>query len=269
MVDYLSKDIVYVSSKNRLQGTSSNFTINLTSQIRNPNQYDRLSLLSFSCPKSYYLINSTNNIFTVNENGVITTITLPVGNYSYTTMTTQLATSLAGLTNSYTITNSYLTGKFRFVATPAAVQPIFTFGTNSPYAVLGFDISSTNTFTAGALVSTNVVNFQLTNTIQLMSNIVDKNLLATIIPDNVDFSTLSYNEVNSIFASKQLVGTNITNANFYLIDGITGQVLDLNGLDFAFKFVIYKQNDYYRTLLNDKKIKALEKALDEEIPTEP
>ncbi len=269
MVDYLSKDIVYVSSKNRILGTSSNFIINLSNQIKLPNQYDRLTLLSFSCPKSYYLINSSNNTFTVDENGVVSTITLPVGNYSFTTMTTQLATSLTGLTNSYTITTSYLTGKFRFVATPAAVQPIFTFGASSPYAVLGFDASSTNTFSAGVLDSTNVVNFQLTNTIQLMSNIVEKSLLATIIPDNVDFSTLSYNEVNSIFASKLLLGTNITNANFYLVDGITGQVIDLNGLDFAFKFCIYKQNDYYRTLLNDKKIKLLEKQLDETIPDEP
>lgn len=272
MVDYLSKDIVYVSSANRLTGTSSNFNINLINQITQPNQYDTISLLSFACPKSYYLINDSNKTFTIDENGTITTITLPTGNYSFTTMTTQLQTSLTGLTYTYLVQNDLnannVRGKFTItVSNNSGIQPIITFSSSSPHRVLGFD-QTAYTFSANILTSPNTVNFQLTNSLQLISNIVDKRILSTIIPDNADFSTITFNEVNAVFTGKKLVGNNISNANFTLINTIDGSTIDLNGLDYTFKFCIYKKNDFYRVMLNDKRLELIEKQIGDEIPKE-
>ena len=88
--DFLSKDVVYVNSRSRLSGNSNNFSIDLTGQIRTPNNYDTATLLSFYCPQSYYLIDSSNNSFNVNEFGTITVIDLPIGNYNINSLVVQL-----------------------------------------------------------------------------------------------------------------------------------------------------------------------------------
>ena len=59
--DFLTKDIVYISSADWTSGATSDFTIDISGYVRTPNDYDYATLLNFSCPKSYYLINDRNN----------------------------------------------------------------------------------------------------------------------------------------------------------------------------------------------------------------
>lgn len=253
--DYITKDIVYVNSAYRVSGTSNNFTIDLSSQISYPNNYDRVALLAFSCPKSYYLINDTNDNFVISEPSPANskTIVLTHGNYSLTSIVAHLNSIIAaaGLNYTYTITKDTSLGKITItVSSNSGNQPSFIFSDSSPYGILGFN-KTTYTTVANVLTSPNVVNLQLTNTIQLMSNIADKSLLSTIIPDTSDFSIILYNEQNASFASKKCLLKNVSSASFWLLDGNNGKPLDLNGLNYNFKFVIYKQNDYYRKALNE------------------
>ena len=257
--EFLDKDIVYVNSVNRVRGTSSSFQVNLSSQIRSPNDYDSCALLAFTCPKSYYLFTSSNNEFIVTESKTTTSLTIPVGNYSINTLVTALNTLLSTLNWTYTIsqTNINTTGKLTFTVSGNSEQPIFDFsGSNSPYAQLGFDQTSYQ-FSSDTLTCVNVINLQLTNTVQLMTDMVEKNLLATIIPDNTDFSTIVFNEQNPSFVAKRMVRSNVQSANFYLMDGNTGKIIDLNGLNFSFKFAIYKKNTYYKSMLDDKRFELL------------
>ena len=123
--------------------------------------------------------------------------------------------------------------------------------------VIGFDLE-VYAFTNNALASVNVVNLQLTNTIELMSDIVEKSTLSVIIPDNTDFSVITYNEQNAAFASHPLTITNVRNARFYLLDGNTSQPLDLNGLNFNFTFAIYKKINYFKA---DRKLELPDQML--------
>ena len=137
--NFLSKDIIYINSRNRNSGTSNNFTIDFTKQVKNDNNYDSATLLSFYCPISYYLINSNNNTFILNEGIFTTTITIPLGNYTINNLILALNTSLLSAHYTYTITFSNITAKLTFNVTGnAGVQPVFIF-TNLLNEIIGFE----------------------------------------------------------------------------------------------------------------------------------
>ena len=267
MVDYLDKSFIYVNSLYRTSGTSNAFSIDLSGQLNQPNNYDSITLLSASIPKSYYLIDSTNNTFSVTETGGngTKTITIPVGNYSLsqmiTTLNTKLAIAVSSLAFVYTATASSQTGKITFTQSTGASASTFTFTSASPYSVLGFTIgSSPLTGTAGSfsITSTNVVNFQITNSIQIMCDVVDRGVLSVIIPNESDFSTILYNEQNPSLASRTLVNQNTHTFFFSLLNGQTGKQLDLNGLDVQFTLVVFKANNYYNLMIEDRALKMLQ-----------
>jgi hypothetical protein len=254
--EFLQKDVIYVSSAARSSGSSNNFRINLSQQITSGIKYDTATLLSFSCTNSYYLFSSNNNTFLVNENGTIHTITIPPGNYTFSSLKSVLNTLfVASLSYTYSIVASTVDGQYQFtVSGNGGIQPIFDFsGSNSPYEVLGFEKLS-YTFAADYLESANIVNFQKTNTIELCCDFVNRGILSVIIPNTSDFSVINYNEYNSSFASHELSKNNFMDCNFWLLDGNTGNALDLNGLNFNFTFVLYKKNDYYQHMLDDRKM---------------
>ena len=74
---------VYVNSRDRIAGSDENFTYNI--QFPEGEEFTHVVLLNALIPKSYYLIQtntSLDNVFTLRENGVSVTVTVPVGNYS-------------------------------------------------------------------------------------------------------------------------------------------------------------------------------------------
>lgn len=254
--DFLDKDIVYVSSNDRYSGNSNDFVINLTDRIKSPNDYDTLTLLNFTCPKSYYLFNNINNKFYVNENGNISTITITNGNYDFTSLANELNTKLAGCLWTYAVSTNIVTGKFTFsVTNNGGIQPIFDFSGNSPYRIIGFD-KAIYPFVTNSLTSVNIVNLQLTNTIKICCSIISKGTLATIIPNISDFSTITYSEQNPNFSSHGILTSNLGSVRIWLLDAISGNPLDLNGLDWFFSFAIYKKNNYYKHMIEDMQMQA-------------
>jgi hypothetical protein len=102
-------------------------------------------ILEVQIPFSYYVISTENQTF-IWSNGITTyAATIPIGNYTTTTLTPALTTalnaSLPGSSRTFTVTYSDLTGKLTFAATGAFS---FQFGapTNSgnknPRLILGF-----------------------------------------------------------------------------------------------------------------------------------
>lgn len=262
--EFLSKDIIYIDSSERLSGTSTNFTIDISDQLRVPNEYDRATLLSFACPKSYYLIDSHNDSFGVFESK-ITIITLPHGNYSFSSLASLLNTMLEACEFSYVCSADVVSGKYRFdVSGNGGVQPIFNFQGESPAGIMGFNYEGYY-FTNNTLVSPNIVNFQKARNIKLSCNLVKRGILSTIIPNTQDYSYIAYVERNPAFTSQQLISNNVTSVNFSLLDGGDNSVLDLNGLDITFTFVMYKKNDFYEKIISDKKKEVHLSILDDQL----
>lgn len=195
---YLNKQIVYIDSHNKQSGeTYSDFTqvINLDKEV------DQVCVLRAVIKKSYYLVQSGQNTFTLQEGSSTATITVPEGNYSASSFRLVLTGLLNGATmNGWTYSialpnpaTEASTGKYTFSCSGG--NPSFIF-TTYMYEQCGFEMNSTNTFTSNTLTSTTLVNFQLKDTLRIHSNIVtDSNtdiLQEVTASSNSDFSSIRY-----------------------------------------------------------------------------
>ena len=268
MSEYLTKDYVYINSFQRTTGTSSNFTIDLSQQITIPNNYNHVVILSGCLPKSYYLINNNNKTFYFYESDSINKkyITLPIGNYTFSQLMTQLNLSIStgGLTNSYTVTGNTQLGKITIQQTNGIDASVIGFDKLSPYKILGFSLGNYNLSGIPSnyiLTSQNVVNLQLTSGININSDMVEKGILGTFIPNETDFSNIIFIEREPILSSKKYLSNTAFTYSIWLTDLITGDPIDLNGIDWQFAICIYQRNHYYSIMLEDHKLKLLQEEL--------
>lgn len=140
---------VYSDNRDSLtEDTPNNFqyTLNI------PLNHNRISLVSFNIPKSYYLIIDGENTFTLTSGAVDTTYTVPVGNYDVNTF----QTAVNALITPSSIAFVRRLGKY--VLTSAADS--FSCGFERLAGCFGFEVSTTYPFSGGSLTSARIVNFQ-------------------------------------------------------------------------------------------------------------
>jgi hypothetical protein len=140
----------------------------------------KMKVLSAEIPFSYYVINATNNTFFLTESSSAL-VTLPVGNYTSSTLSSTLGTALTtaslGLgSRTYTVTYNNTTQKLSITSTGAFS---LTFGSSNdsgqtnPRFILGFNggvISSVgNAITAPNAVQITGPNYVYLNSTQLGS----------------------------------------------------------------------------------------------------
>ena len=113
---------IYVDSERRLHGSHSDFMYNINLR----GKYDRFCVNQIIIPKSFYLVNSTNNTFILNEGGDDFIITLDEGDYGVRSLATNVKTKLeASGAFTYTLDipaplafhNSYLLKTFQLFPT--------------------------------------------------------------------------------------------------------------------------------------------------------
>ena len=86
---YSEHQIFYINSNNRSSGTNENFSYILDID-RNFN-YDRVLLLDATIPKSFYNVQTGFNTFTISEDNITRSITLPIGNYNRNSFANDIA----------------------------------------------------------------------------------------------------------------------------------------------------------------------------------
>jgi hypothetical protein len=247
--------IYYLDSHNRVSGTHSNFTIKV--EIPTTEQFDRVVVLSAVIPRSYYLVQSPYNTFTLRENSIDTTITIAEGNYSYSMFKTYLINLLNSSSSqswTYNIltptTTQPQTGKYTFSVTGnGLLQPTFIFpSTTKIFEQLGFDNDSTNTFIANTLTSTNVVRFLLEDTLYIHSNItsgLNDDILQEIFTSGTsDFSSIKFQNFSPIEYSKPMLPSKNNSYRFTLTDEDAREI-NLNGLNIVITLLVYKNEDYF------------------------
>lgn len=265
---------VFIDSDYRDSGTSGSFGYRLN--LPKNEKYDSVAVLQASVPKTYYLVRSGHNTFTLTENGLSATITITPGNYSMASFRTVLqAAMVAGSPRGYTYTvtqpataSAASTGKYTFAVTGnGGVQPIITFPSSSLiYLQLGFDFASTNTFAANTLTSANVVNFNSVIGMMIKCDMIDNvasdethggAVLQEIFNFNTtDFSNIGFQNSNVVFNAKRLknVGSLPSYANFTITD-TNDQVLDFNGGSLNFSLVFFQRDNYHDAALRDLKMR--------------
>lgn len=253
--------IFYINSKNRINGTNSNFTYKL--EIDRNILYDSVVLLDASIPKSYYTVQDGYNIFSIVENNTTTNITISPGNYTRTSFKNELEykLNLAGLGRpSWVYTVSYQnigltvdTGHLFFnVVGPIleAEQPTFIFY-DGLYEQMGFNENTTYNFVNNNLESINVINLNPEQSLYIRSDICqneNNNILDNIITSySSSYAQINYinnipNETTKIFNGN---GNNIF--RFILTDENDINI-DLQGQNMIFTIMIYKKNKIFSLL---------------------
>lgn len=272
--------IIDINSDNRTSGTNSNFTI----QLPNLDQrYDRVSLVSASIPKTYYNIQAPYNTFIFQEGIQTLTITVPVGNYSFT--------SFASVIQSLLISNSFnsiayicipnLTlGKLQISSSntignnpnlPNDIITTLTFPLSSNlYKNFGVNYISSNSFnSATPFISLNVCIFTI-NTIMINSSIVKSvastntasNILSMIgVNSSLPFSSITYENYSPLYNSRECQVS--TSASFVITDR-DGTELDLNGIPCNLTIMIYKYDNTNEVIRKDLAFRHAEKILNSE-----
>ena len=260
--DYLkSGRIMYVDSKNRINGTSSNFQLNL--QLPN-NTWDHVVLMQASIPKSWYLISNilNNNTFVYQEgSGVLNTITIPNGSYNKISMTIVLKSLLQSVTtfglNAFSITYSNNqseqdTFKYTFSSISTTISKLI-FSNNNLATILGFNNNSTNSFSTIPLIAPNAYNFASITRLFIkstLSNYADRSILQEIFQSQPDQSIVYYNQLE-INSNAKLFTENNDDIFSFVIQDRYGNVVDLNGVDWVCSLLFFNIDDTNEFIKND------------------
>ena len=223
-----------------------------------------LKVIEVQIPYSWYSINSTNNTFGLTVTGhSLVTVTLTPGNYTSTTLATELKTKMDAVApggHSFTVTYSSSTQKFTITISGGGTFTL-TFGSyvNSPAMFLGFAPSETYpSVAANSVVSPNAAlvsgpNYLYVNSRRYgqVSNLylpqgaigggVEGPQMAKI-PINVGSGGVIYwqdPDPQKWFDIGTVV--NLERIDFYLTLGNTDSIIQLNGLSFSLKLGLLSQ----------------------------
>ena len=254
------KAIIYVNSRNRINGTDSNFNIYLP--IDTSIKYDHVTLLQANIPKTYYQVNTGYNTFTLVENTSQVIITVPIGTYTRQTFATVIANLLTtnspnNLTYQVNYSNTNIeaeTGLFTYTVSGGSIQLSFVFSTSSLlYEQMGFTYASTNNFSGGQLISTAVCNFASETSLFLRCDFCynyysQDDVLQEIYVGQVPYnSIIAFQNVCPIDYSKKVIKSGNV-FNFSLTDE-NANILNLNGVNMVFTIMFYKNNNNIEKLL--------------------
>ena len=250
-----NSQIVHVNSGFRTAGTNSRFDISVN--LQKNNSFTHVAVLSASIPKSYYLIGQGENTFIIRENDVDYTITVPVGNYTVTSLIYVLNNLFTGDTSHYSVSfpdgkTSAQTGKLTFTHNNAHHGSALVFESNHLPEVLGFARGSTNPFiidgNTSTLVSTHVCNFQRESTLFLRSNFCSNNgqddiLLELFASGNPDLSNINFESSGNLEEhSKILKDSQSNNYSFYLTNEYRDEIY-LNGVNMLVTLVFFEKTN--------------------------
>ena len=247
----VSHRIYYVNTLQKTSGTNENFKYKF--QIPANESFDRVVLWNASIPNSFYLIQEGLNTFTLREDGVDTTITIPPGNYSakvFARIVGPLMTAASPNQWSYSISlpnqnTEPQTGKFTYSVINNISEPAIIC-TDLVNEQLGFATNSINTFTDGKLISATTVNFGAESSLFIHSDIADNgdsDVLQEIYAGNTEtLSYITYQCTAPELYSKELQ-SNQSNVFSFSLTNEKKQLMNLNGVDMQLTICLYKKDN--------------------------
>lgn len=227
-----------------------------TFQLDSSQEYDYVVVLAASIPKSWYLIQSGYNTFTLKEGASSATVTLTAGNYTATNFITEINSALnTASPNHWTYSAAFSSKTAKYTWTVSGnggnggTQPQFLVGSNVNEQ-LGFAKDTTVIFSDCTLKSANTVNFQLEPSLFLHSSLVGNNsgdnVLQQFYSQAADFSNIAYKMTDLESDSRKLVA-NSTTFNFYLTDE-NGTLIDLNGQNIVMTLMFWKKDNFHEKI---------------------
>jgi len=251
MGTYVETKIVALTSQSANIKFNSTFLSNLRFNLGSIyNNHDdivnkQVQLLNAQIPYSFYIINSTNNIFKYQmiPAGTLYTVTISPGNYNGNSLITALkdAFTLYGFTMNITL--SPIDGKILFSYTGGTVWTLYP---ASILPTLGFPNTAniTSNFTGTAYIINGVYPLNLlgTKTLQIRSsNLIMSNissiqggqttLLSTIPVDCVPFGMMNYIDKGNHLMN--IYNDSLDDLDIDIISGEDGKYIDFNNQDWC------------------------------------
>lgn len=255
--------IFYINSGNQLSATENSFTYEV--QFPKEVKYDRISLLKASIPISYYLVQDTQNTFTLIEGKSSVVITVPKGNYSRISFAVELTSLLNtyspnGYTYKILYSNGYNQvddGLYSFYSSwvvSSSTEIGFTFGNNNINELFGFNRGSTVYFSNNTinsiLLSTNVPKFIPEDSIfvhcdiciakgnKLFSDVID----VIFAGNSISYGIVNWSNPDPYLYSREL---NLGETNFirFSITDENNLPLFLNGNNVIFEIICFVTED--------------------------
>ncbi len=232
-----STDLVIISSKVRISGTSNNLQLTAPELLNGTYELTNFTLIN----SLYNVVAGENDkiYFTHTVDGILVA-TLTPGNYTSTTLVVEIAAQMdAASTANYTVAYSANTGKITF--TPSSSTFGFTFATNTTATaryLLGKD--AVDDVAASSIVSENVIDLKLHDFIAI--KIAQDNNTHVTLPDgtecsfiipigNASFgSVIGYTRNGNFGQFIKFNNVNTLDIEMFAADGDT---LDLNGLEWS------------------------------------
>jgi len=251
----LSTTNIFITSRNRISGTPSNFSVNLQPLITRVKSW---YLKSVTCDFSYYVINSTNNTFVFSEfPGVPITVTLANGSPSAAQLCADIASKMTASAGAgvYTCVFDNTTQKFTISSTVVFtiepnsgnnVQTLFTLGFLDPNT--GDEVTKPFALT---YTGNSVAHVSGSSTIYLYSSFLNLNSIGNTdttnqgmkrsnamaaIPVTVNFGgVIQYLEPYPVEYNYRY--DNFSNIDFQLRDSL-GNLIDLNGGELNIQMIV-------------------------------
>lgn len=205
-------------SKTRLLLNSNDRDVNIypnsnqfrVSYVENYRSVSHMCVRYWWIMDSSYIVNSFNNVFTLNDGVVAYTITLTPGNYSTTTLTSELEAKLnaSGSIVTWTVTYNSTTAKFTIAATGAVTYNWASYPLCAK--LLGFaasDLTNT-TVVSNTIPSLNTTNYYMLVIKNLPSIVRNKKPYHLLIPNNVPQGSLN-TPVNGLVLDSIHFGANV------------------------------------------------------------
>lgn len=259
----LNKYNIYINSKQRISGSSGDFTIQLEKPLllTNSNNMFQAQIASLEYPYSWFQINSNNNTFVAKLYTGLTytqqTVTVPEGNYNINTFLTTFFASIATAFSipSIGILSTYdkNTGKVSMSWTDITYTGIEMLLSGTTIGkVLGFTTDVIVSITSGVVFSNTFVNVNPINYFVIRSDLVISNHdMECILAKTENSDILCKVPVRSspntfLFYSQPYDERCFLNVpiidfiRFYVTPNDSRLILDNNGLDFSFTLTIYE-----------------------------
>lgn len=238
--------LLYVDSRRRDTGTSSDFSITWNEDI----SMDAIGLLSVVIPNTLYNINQYNNVISVSEGVNTVSVSITQGVYNISGLLTTLGTAL---TNDLTLTGTYsLTLDATTQKVVASCSTNFRINIDSDgdglASSLGFITTRTQatSHTADQLYDISgerIVYIQLDLPLSSRFNKERRDILGAIPIVEAEFGGIISKSFESdqqmiYFGDRQYINS----LNVRLIDG-KGRLVDLNGTEWSFEIAFQRNKD--------------------------
>jgi len=205
----------------------------------------QVQLLNAQIPYSFYVINYTNQVFKYQLGaGSITSVNIPVGNYTGNSLITAIKTAVANA--NFLITLSSITGKLTFTYNASFI--IYNNHTYSIGSVLGFDTNTTNNSVANAITASYPLNLLGIKTLQIRSNTLScsnissvqggaTTILGTIPVSAVPFGMIDYKDVGNNLIS--IANNNLDDLDLDIVSGEDGNYINFNNQDWSITLALH------------------------------